>query len=781
MSDYKKVFSHLYVRILLIVFAGAIPGWILLVLFGYLQNERSITYQHQNNILRGRAAAGSQSRIFEETHRFLANLALVPEVRLQHRDDCASLIPPLLMRNDEIYNNILVMSPAGEVLCSGESNEGMDENVSQSLEMTIATNAFAIGDYKRKDANHRPYIDVSYPVLDEYGKVYTILSVTINVESFNRMLRTITLRPNESLTLIDRNGTIVARSPEPEKWVGKVHPFINKINVNIVHQSETSYEQVDANGLTWHFDVFRLKEPDVYFLILQHKNIPFLSDPNVYLIYISAGSLVAFGLMILLSWILTRYFIEHPLEKVIQVADNVIRGDYFIHSGLEKDAGIFGRLGRSMDRIIDTFQRQTTEQKNYERLLRQEEIRFHAIADFSTNWECWINQDGTFGYNSPACESISGYKPDEFGRDSEMMQVITHPQDRDRMNEHLREVHANMRSDLASIEFRIITKAGKIRWLLHTCQPIFGPEKEYLGRRVTNQDITKRRQTEESLRSTAQRFLAIVENQGEGIANFDADENFVFSNPAADLIFGFNPGELNTRNLKEFVIPDHLSILAQLIETLQRGEKSACELIIIRKDGMKRYVLIDATPQYKKDGRYAGAFGVFRDITEQKQREDHLVYTSTHDTLTGLYNRTYFEEEMEKTQNGDTWPVSIIVIDVDDLKIINDRLGHSAGDDLLRRTAKILRTALRPWDIVARLGGDEFVILLPNVNYDAGQEILTRIRGIFEQYNGTSTEPPLRISLGLACGDEGVTLMEIFNMADAQMYLDKKGKSNPNS
>jgi len=731
-------------------------------------------------ILSGRIAANEQSRIFEKTHLLLANLSMIPEFQTKNANDCNSLVKRLLFRNEGMYNNILVVSPSGDVLCSGQSNGQNIEKDNQSYQMALSTYSFSVSDYGQNKDDLKPLLGISYPILDELGNLTSIFTVTMGVDTLNRILGEFSLPQGGSAVLVDRNGTIVAYSPDPDKWVGKVYPHYETITAKIEYRSDVSFEIPDENGVTWRYDVFRLGEPDGYLLIVRFSKPSLPGVEYIAFVYSVIGFCVAMVSMALLAWLLSRAFIEHPLEQLLRVTEKLGQGEYSLHMRTVRAYSIFGRLERSLDRVAESFHRKTAEQLNVEKLLRREEIRFHTIADYSHNWECWINQDGSFGYNSPACKTISGYEPDEFERDSDMMQAITYPQDRDRMNEHLREVHANLRNDVSSIEFRIITKAGKIRWLSHTCQPIFGPNKEYLGRRVTNQDVTKRKQTEESLRSTAQRFLSIVENQGEGIANIDADEYFSFSNPAADIIFGFNPGELSGRNLKEFVIPDHLAILSNLIDTLRRGEKSNCELTIMRRDGKKRIILIDSTPQYTKDGRYAGAFGVFRDVTEQKQREDRLVYTSTHDTLTGLYNRTYFEEEMEKAQASNAWPISIIVIDMDDLKIINDRLGHSAGDDLLRQTAKILRAALRPWDIVARFGGDEFVVLLPSVTYEAGQEILGRIRGIFEQHNKTSSDSPLQISLGLATGEGNIALIEIFNRADAAMYLDKKTKTNSN-
>ena len=101
------------------------------------------------------------------------------------------------------------------------------------------------------------------------------------------------------------------------------------------------------------------------------------------------------------------------------------------------------------------------------------------------------------------------------------------------------------------------------------------------------------------------------------------------------------------------------------------------------------------------------------DITQQKRAEDRLRFLSTHDVLTGLYNRAFFEEETTRMERGRHYPISVLMVDVDHLKITNDRRGHAAGDSLLRRAAAVLRAAFRTEDVVARIGGDEFAVLLP--------------------------------------------------------------------
>jgi len=169
------------------------------------------------------------------------------------------------------------------------------------------------------------------------------------------------------------------------------------------------------------------------------------------------------------------------------------------------------------------------------------------------------------------------------------------------------------------------------------------------------------------------------------------------------------------------------------------------------------------------------------DITDRKQTEEKLRFLSFHDALTGLYNRGYFEEEMERLKSSRQFPVSIIACDLDDLKQINDSLGHDVGDQAIKAAANILRSnVFRKEDVVARIGGDEFVILLPNVDLNDNPAIRKRLEKSIIDFN-ESTESdglhrPIFISYGFAVIQSGESLMEGYKQADADMYTAKMKK-----
>ena len=163
---------------------------------------------------------------------------------------------------------------------------------------------------------------------------------------------------------------------------------------------------------------------------------------------------------------------------------------------------------------------------------------------------------------------------------------------------------------------------------------------------------------------------------------------------------------------------------------------------------------------------------------ELKGLLNEVEYLSFHDEMTGLYNRRYFENELDRLASSRRLPLTLLVADMDKLKVVNDNYGHKKGDNYIKAAANILKKSAREEDIVARIGGDEFAIVLPETGFKAADKIYRRIKANLESYN-QQQEPVelLEISLGFAVKTQKQqSLDQIFKLADKMMYNDK-GKS----
>ena len=169
------------------------------------------------------------------------------------------------------------------------------------------------------------------------------------------------------------------------------------------------------------------------------------------------------------------------------------------------------------------------------------------------------------------------------------------------------------------------------------------------------------------------------------------------------------------------------------------------------------------------------------DITERTHAKEKLEYSSTHDALTQLYNRSFFKEEFERLEQGEQFPVSVVMVDLDHMKQINDSYGHAVGDELLQRTAKLLLAAFRTNDVVARIGGDEFAVLLPRAKSTLAEQKMLRIKELLVIDNEEKQGIPLSLSIGAATEEQGISLTEILKEADDNMYLEKQVKRGTES
>jgi len=234
-----------------------------------------------------------------------------------------------------------------------------------------------------------------------------------------------------------------------------------------------------------------------------------------------------------------------------------------------------------------------------------------------------------------------------------------------------------------------------------------------------------------------------------------------------------SPDELIGSNLYDLLPPDDaIKTQDALKAVFELGQALEYETQIPRPDGSRMWFKHNVGPVIL-EGTVSAAMYITTDITETKRTEARLSFLSTHDSLTGLYNRAYFESELTRLQTEGPFPISIIMADVDGMKHVNDSNGHAAGDDLLRRVASILHQAFRQQDLIARIGGDEFVIFLPGAPNIVAQSAVQRVQRLIQQANQTTKGQPLSLSLGIHTASDGDSLLKALKHADAAMYANK--------
>ncbi|RII26403.1 MAG: diguanylate cyclase [Geobacter sp.] len=287
-------------------------------------------------------------------------------------------------------------------------------------------------------------------------------------------------------------------------------------------------------------------------------------------------------------------------------------------------------------------------------------------------------------------------------------------------------------------------------------------------------DITDRRRAEQSVKDKLHFIQVLITTIPVPIFYKDAEGRYLGCNSAFEEHICLTREQIVGRTDRDLVPPDQAELFQQLDRSIMETRQVQIqESSLVCADGSRHDVIFYKAPFLNSDGSVGGVAGAILDITERKETEAKLRYLSTHDILTGLYNRAYFDEELERLKKGRTFPVSVVVADVDRLKRVNDLQGHAAGDELLKLTAQVLRGAFRTEDLVARIGGDEFAVILPGTANSATQEVIERIRKNLAEIVGDDGRPILSLSLGCATALDGEGLIEAWQRADELMYEDK--------
>ena len=292
-------------------------------------------------------------------------------------------------------------------------------------------------------------------------------------------------------------------------------------------------------------------------------------------------------------------------------------------------------------------------------------------------------------------------------------------------------------------------------------------------------DITERKQAKRELQE-AKDYLENLINQANAlIIVWDAKFQITRVNNALELITGRKADEVLGKTLQILFPPDKVSNYMTLLKNIQKGKSlQAVEINIIHVNGSVRTILWNSKTIYDSDGmNILSTIAQGQDITDRKKAEEENIYNSFHDQLTGLYNRRFYEEELKRLDIARNLPISLIMGDVNGLKLINDSLGHVMGDNLLKKVAEVLKKGCRADEIIARLGGDEFVILLPKTNAIETEEIIKRLKDLISKEKAGPFE--MNLSFGFETKiNTKENMQEIFKNAEDHMYRHKLSESS---
>ncbi|MDW7738664.1 MAG: PAS domain S-box protein, partial [Bacillota bacterium] len=400
-----------------------------------------------------------------------------------------------------------------------------------------------------------------------------------------------------------------------------------------------------------------------------------------------------------------------------------------------------------------------TECKQAEEIHRQNEENYRQILENITD-VIWIaDKNLETIYVSPSVEIMLGESASEH-MSKNLDQKLT-PDSLEKvillMQEEI-EKETNPASDKKRsrlIEVEHYRADGSIIWVAMHISFLRDDAGNITGLLGITRDISEQKKVEKDLRESEMRSQALIKAIPDLLFRFNRKGVYLEAVVKDETMLHAKSHSLYQQNrligktmFETLPTPIAQKLMAGINKALDSGEMQVFEYSYEAK-GSKLFLEARLAPIGDIE-----VVSIVRDVTERKSHEAILQYIGFHDQLTGLYNRRYYENELKRLDSSREHPIAVISADIDGLKLINDTLGHSEGDNFLKTGAELLKSALRTSDILARVGGDEFAVVLPNTTLEVGQRMVERIHHKIEEHNRQKTTgPPFSMSIGLAVSE----------------------------
>lgn len=450
-------------------------------------------------------------------------------------------------------------------------------------------------------------------------------------------------------------------------------------------------------------------------------------------------------------------------ETFVEYSININDEEKWFHADINKLKTL---TGSSTDLLLSV--KDITEQKKVYDLLRKNKKDLERFFQISLDLLCIADMEGRFIKINDAWKEILGYESDD------MVGVLfldyIHPDD----IESTCEVIDKLLNNKKPVDFvnRFRTYYGEYRYIEWKAMPY--EDKVYASAR----DISDHIIMEKTIYLEKEQLRTTLMSVGDGVISTDNKGRIISMNRVAEALTGWNAiaakGNLISNVFKLRHNKKNEENIDPVEAVLKSGEIRELESdwVLINKN--EKEINIEDSISLIRDNRetITGAVVVFRNTTEKYQKQQEIEYLSFHDPLTGLYNRRYFEDSIKRVDTLRNIPFTVMVMDVNGLKLINDIYGHDAGDKLLKDVANIFNKSFRSDDIIARTGGDEFAVLLPNTDEDTAEGIKERILKNSNKYKNK------KVIISIAVGystkkEETEDIWICMKKADKEMYKDK--------
>ena len=611
--------SKLRTRILILGLLVTVPALTLTYLSG-VEHRHFMANQFEADALRlANLAAASQSRIAEGAHQLLAALAQVPE-SLIGGHNCDRLLEEILS-GQTLYANLAVADLNGDLYCSALPMSN-PVNISDRtyFRRALASGGFAIGDYQIGRLTGVPTLNFAHVVRDESGSVRAVVIAAFDLAYFNRLPSDLDLPPGTTLSVIDSQGTILARYPGAERWTGESLPESFPLE-SMLEGGEGTLEATGLDGVARVYGFTRLIGAPIADPVFVRIGIPTAiayEESSRQLIQ----NLAAMGLVSVLAlaalWVGSDIFILRGTRALLAATRRLADGDLSARSGLPESGGEVGELAQAFDQMAASLaERQAA--------LVRAESQYRALVEHvpSAIYTMELGENPTGTYVSPQILDLTGRTPGEWLADPYTWLNEILADDRQAvLDEYMRAYRAGAPFHA---EYRVVRTDGEIVWLRDQASVVRRPGggRYLLG--VLN-DVTDRKRAEEALRGSEERYRKLVEQLPAIVYVYDhtAEHRTTYISPQVETLLGYTQAEWIARPelWAELMHPeDRPQVMSQVAAADQQGLPLDVQYRLVARTGQTLWfhtlsqIVVDA------DGVPLYSMGVMNDITRLKEAE----------------------------------------------------------------------------------------------------------------------------------------------------------------
>ncbi len=400
--------------------------------------------------------------------------------------------------------------------------------------------------------------------------------------------------------------------------------------------------------------------------------------------------------------------------------------------------------------------------------------RFNSLAEQSKTITWEIDNNKRFTFVSPNALEILGYKVAELVNNKHLFELFQNNIDKED-NLHLLKL-LNSRESLTKIRACLLSKKNELFYVSTTAIPIFSYDNKLIGHKGFFMDITEMEKTRKSLKYEKELADKYLDLAGVMLLVLNEHGNITLINKKGCEILKLKEDEILGKNwFDNFILPHLRDKVKKVFNAIMKDEvdpPTKYSNTIVNAQGEQRHIAWENSLLYDVNNVVIGILSSGDDITERKLYREKLIQMSYQDALTGLYNRRYYKEELPNYDTIENLPLTVVMSDINGLKLINDAFGHDSGDALLISSANLLSKHCRKRDLIARIGGDEFIILMPKTNEAEAEAIIKNISEDAQSITNQSIK--LSISFGFKTKTNiNESIIDICKSAEDIMYQQK--------